>query len=56
MNKKDFALECATHIFSEKRIELYEWYCSRVSQLKYALSAETDLRDQTWFGLGKQGA
>lgn len=51
-----FALECSVYFLSEKRTELYEQYCSGVSQLKNMLSAKNDLQSRALPGLGRRGA
>lgn len=50
-----FALERPAHFLNEKRIELYEQYCSRVSQLKNALGAKNTLQSWTLFNLERCG-
>ena len=50
------ALECAGYFLCEKRSELYEQYCSGVSQLKNMLSAKSHLQSWALPSLGKGGA
>ncbi len=51
MSDRTFALECTVHFLSDKLTELYEQYCSGVSQLKNALGAKSNLKRQALLGL-----
>jgi hypothetical protein len=51
-----YALEYSVHFLSEKRTELYEQYCSGVSQMKNVLSAKNDLHRWALPNLERRGA
>lgn len=51
-----FVLEGTVHFVIEKRIELYEKYCLRVSQMKNVLGAKNAFQSQGLLELERRGA
>lgn len=50
------AIEHTVHFISEKRTELYQEYCERVSELKNVLCAKSSFKRQALPDLERSGA